>query len=275
MLNKRIYTFPNFVINSLNEFLTYNELITKFGNVLTFIEYYGIISAIPRTWKQIFVNNIPTHEQNRLTFYEMFQNKIRSTSGIYNYIIESPYLVNDNKVKWEIILQKPMDNKFFCTLFERIKYITLCGKLRSFQYRLLNHAILTNKRLFKMKQVDTEKCTFCELETETITHHLWECQTAQHIWQNVKDWFMQKTGRDVSFTVENIIFNNITKNPIDCINIVCLITKQYLYSSRCLKEIPNFYKLKQKIIETHNIEKYIATSMGKLTKHEKKWENFT
>ena len=256
------------------EFLSYNELITKFGNVITFIEYYGILHAIPKTWKQLLKNNRPIPNQNRLTFYEKFQNKLSSTSAIYNYIIDSPYLVNESKIKWEVILQKPMDNKFFCNIFEKIRHITLCGKLRSFQYRLLNHAILTNKRLFKKKEVDTEKCTFCRLETETITHHLWECPTAQHIWQNLKDWFMQKTGRNISFTVENIIFNNITKNPIDSSNIICLITKQYLYSSRCLKEIPNFYKLKIKITETYNIEKYLAISMDKLKKHEKKWKDF-
>ena len=69
------------ILKENNEFLSYNELITKFGNVLTFIEYYGILSAIPRTWKHIFKNNIPTIEQNKFTFYEMFQSKIRSTSG--------------------------------------------------------------------------------------------------------------------------------------------------------------------------------------------------
>ncbi len=197
-----------------------------------------------------------------------------STAAIYDFIIESPYLVNDNKVKWEVCLQKQMDNKFFCSLFKKIRHITLCGKLRSFQYRLLNHAILTNKRLFKMKEVASEKCTFCMLETETVIHHLWECPTAQHIWQNVKNWYLQKTGKDVMFTAENIIFNTVSKNPIDSINTICLIAKQYLYSSRCLKEIPNFHTLKLKISEMYSIEKYVAISMGKLKKHEKKWSNF-
>ena len=70
------------IIKENNEFLSYNELKTKFGNVLTFIEYYGILTAIPKTWKQILKNNMPTPEQNKLTFYEMFQNKLRSTSAI-------------------------------------------------------------------------------------------------------------------------------------------------------------------------------------------------
>ena len=66
----------------------------------------------------------------------------------------------------------------------------------------------------------------------------------------------------------------INKDPIDCINTITLIVKQYLYSTRCLKELPNFYVLKQKIIETYKIEKYIAVSMGKIKKHNDKWKRF-
>ncbi len=34
----------------------------------------------------------------------------------------------------------------------------------------------------------------------------------------------------------------------------------------------NFQNLKQKIIEYHNIEKYLAKGKGKLEKHNKKWK---
>ena len=93
------------IVKENMEFLSYNELITKFGNVMTFIEYYGILHAIPKAWKQLLKNNMPIPNQNKLTFYEKFQNKLRSTSAIYNYIIDSPYLVNESKIKWEVILQ--------------------------------------------------------------------------------------------------------------------------------------------------------------------------
>ncbi len=126
-----------------------------------------------------------------------------------------------------------------------------------------------------MKEVPNENCTFCGTHVETVIHTLWECQVAQHIWQNLKDWLNQKSNVNIVFTVENIIFNNvITKDPIDCINTITLVVKQYLYSTRCLKELPNFYALKQKINNTYNIEKYIAISMGKIEKHNDKLKRF-
>ncbi len=47
--------------------------------------------------------------------------------------------------------------------------------------------------------------------------------------------------------------------PMDWLNTICVITTQYLYSTRCLKMIPNFTCLKQKVLDMHNLEKYIIT----------------
>ena len=71
------------------------------------------------------------------------------------------------------------------------------------------------------------------------------CKTAKHLWNNVKQWVAQKTGKNIVFTLENIILNDITKKPIDSINMICLVVKQYIYSARCLRTIPNFQILKQ------------------------------
>ena len=58
------------------------------------------------------------------------------------------------------------------------------------------------------------------------------------------------------------------------LNTLCLITLQYIYASRCLKNIPNFGHLKSKILEIQNIEKYIAIKNDKVKKHESKWKGF-
>ncbi len=267
-------TYVKDIINENERFMSYPEIIDKFGNVITFTEYYGILQSIPQSWKRD-LRNVQNNQEGDdcSTFFDFFQRKLGHTSAIYDYLIDSPYLVNEQKIIWEDRLQKPMDNKFFCKLFENIKHITLCTKLRSFQFRLLNNAILTNKRLFKMKEVNTEYCTFCNIEVETVLHVLFECNTAQHLWNNVQQWVVQKTGNNIVFTAENVILNHISKNPKDSVNMICLIVKQYIYSSRCLKIIPNFQNLKQKIIEYHNVEKYLAKRIGKLKTHNKKWRD--
>ena len=72
-------------------------------------------------------------------------------------------------------------------------------------------------------------------------------------------------------TRESIILNNVIEKPQHIFNTLILLTKQYLYRKRCLKNIPNIGELQKEIITTHNVEKYLAIQKGSLYKHSKKW----
>ncbi len=63
---------------------SYPEILTKYGNMVTFLEYYGILEAIPQSWKQIIRNNQGTQTVNDLSFFDHFKQKLRCTSAIYN-----------------------------------------------------------------------------------------------------------------------------------------------------------------------------------------------
>ena len=47
--------------------------------------------------------------------------------------------------------------------------------IRSFQLKLLDDIVFTNKRLAKIGYVLHDTCTFCKEETETIYHLFYEC----------------------------------------------------------------------------------------------------
>ena len=125
-----------------------------------------------------------------------------------------------------------------------------------------------------MGKLDTDRCTFCNVEQETIIHLFWECPTAKHIWQQVVNWYNNKTNQNVHISCRKMLLGKVSAKAFHCINTIVLITMQYIYSSRCLKAIPNFYQLKFKILDMHNIEKYIATKNDKLKKHQIKWKGF-
>ena len=48
-------------------------------------------------------------------------------------------------------------------------------KLKWFQYRILYKVQTTNDYLNKRKVTDSDRCTFCKSEQETISHLLWDC----------------------------------------------------------------------------------------------------
>ena len=61
--------------------------------------------------------------------------------------------------------------------------------MRSFQYRLLLRAIVTNKYLYFCKLSQTDKCYFCEVNTETIEHLFWDCSIVKNFWFKVFEKF--------------------------------------------------------------------------------------
>jgi len=48
--------------------------------------------------------------------------------------------------------------------------------LRWFQLRILHNILATNNFLYKIKILNSEKCTFCNNFRETIDHLFWKCE---------------------------------------------------------------------------------------------------
>ena len=155
-----------------------------------------------------------------------------------------------------------------------MKKITLSTKLRSFYYRLMTHSLSTNVQLLKWKKSNTDKCSFCNIEVESIVHLFWECDTSKFLWNQLQTWYKNKTNQNLHLTCRKIFMWKISSKALNCKNTIVLVTLQYLYASRCLNVIPNFSILKSKILEIYNIEKYIATKHNKLKKHNSKWQGF-
>ena len=53
--------------------------------------------------------------------------------------------------------------------------VTRDTELQWLQYRINYRILATNSYLFKIKYIDSDTCSFCNIETETITHLLWDC----------------------------------------------------------------------------------------------------
>ena len=277
MLNKKciardILYVKDFIGNN-NKIMTFEEFRDKYGNVLNFLEYYGIVTAIPQYMKQIIQNNNFEDDIIETKYLEFIYEDLDS-KYFYNESIISQSVLEKITAKWEAIIELPLSTKEMSTILMNVKVITLSTKLRSFYYRLLVHSTITNVQLYKWKMIDSDKCTFCDLAQENIIHLFWDCPTAKHIWGQVTKWYNSKTNQNVVLSCRKILLGKVSTKAFHCINTIVLITMQYIYASRCLKVIPNFTQLKSNILDMHNIEKYIATKNDKLKKHEIKWQSF-
>ena len=137
---------------------------------------------------------------------------------------------------WEKMLDIELSLEDIGVHLKNVYVVMNVSKKRSFQYRLLYNSIVLNPNLKRCKIKQSSNCTFCNIELETITHHLWNCSIVKEFWQAAILFI--KNGLQISINEDrinlmNIIFNTVNENPGHTSNLLVLIAKQFTCRKRC------------------------------------------
>ena len=92
-----------------------------------------------------------------------------------------------------------------------MKRLTVVQKLRSFQYRHLMDAIITNIQLKRWGIKDSNQCTMCREERETCYHMFIECKCVQPIWEEVSKLIREITGVTPDINYRNVVLCEVIK----------------------------------------------------------------
>ena len=230
----------------------------------------SLISAIPKEWQKICKKATTVTPTECL--YDTLVNQKNVTSASYTLLISDNQVMRNKCQAWELDLQIQLTLQELLKSFKHIYLVTNVTKFRSFQYRLLQQSIITNTHLYKWGLKQSELCSFCTKERETILHLLVYCEETAKLWIQMER-FMDNYSKDqINFSTETVIFNRLMDNPIHIKNTICLIIKQFIYKQWCLNESLNVKKCKQYIRNVENSEKYYATKNNNMHKHQKKWK---
>ena len=252
-----------------------NHIMRKFGLPEKLRMHVNmIIHAVPTEWKEIIKHNrINLDAANRQSAFEVATSKIKISKFIYSKLMEksNEELLQKLVEKWALdIPNANFDGKEFENFFQIIPKSIMSPKHRDFQFRLIHRVLVTNKNLRLWKIKESDQCTFCGLECETIKHILWDCMYANRIWEALFNWINNKTNTNIIFTTKDILLG-ITFDEMVVFNCIFIITKQYIYASKCLDQKPDFNQLLSKIKYQKNVEKYTAMKNNKLQFYENKW----
>ena len=149
------------------------------------------------------------------------------------------------------------------------------AKMRVFQFKLIHNILYTNHRLFKMKVVDSETCTFCHSKLETPVHLFYDCDVIY----NLRRELICKIGKSFNvkfedFSKKRMIFGFIMdwKGPHkSLLNHLVLMFKRYVYIEKCKNTQPHLKGLISFISNTKLIELNIAKLKNIEGLHYKKW----
>ena len=141
-------------------------------------------------------------------------------------------------------------------------------KLRSFQYKLLLNAIVTNIQLKRYGVRQDNFCSFCNIGKESYKHLFFECKYVYELWR-----FLDSRLHNVKLNFVNVFTNKIGFNPKQMESSIVLITKYYIYKTRCMNERISVTSCVNYIKNYVLIEEQIAKEKGKTQLHIRKWQD--
>ena len=260
--------------------LTLEELEGKYKLKIPFTEYYGILKAIPSSWKMILRGT----EQEDIEDYKLIdmidENKSPSKI-IYRLLMQEIFEPPHTKVqKWAEHLTLTLHMDEFLRGLERGRTSTINSRLRSFNYNFHMWNVPYERRLYKMGIKASDECQYCKTK-ETLVHLYWTCPQSRRLWERLKLEIKNHLGVEINLTASQCLLNLNDNNnkaqgaTMKSMRILYLICKHYIHLSKCSGEDRNEHGLIGYIIRTYNMEYNIAQSNGSVKLISIKWKKLT
>ncbi len=181
------------------------------------------------------------------------------------HIIKWEEELNNQNIEWKYIFSLPYK-------------ITICTKLRAFQYKYLMRIIPNNSFLFKCKIKPSNLCEFCHMTIDSNKHMFWECINIQSFWSNINELLHTNIlDYTVNLTYECKSFCNAKvpcKKKTVIISFIILLAKYFILKCKSETTIPTIVHFNAYLKRTINIEKTIASMRDKLDKFHSKWNDY-
>jgi hypothetical protein len=264
------------ILNNAGQFLTANEIETKFNIKCDILKYNTLKDAIPQMWRKILKQmKIPTEaiNFNEITCLKI-NTKIKPINNIKN---KDMYWIFVQNVQVIPIICEKIWNKLKLTTSEWKNIFTTPKvirntKIRAFQYKLLYNLIPCNAYLKKIKRSITDKCDTCQ-ELDDITHYIYECHEVKTFWDSFARWWKNCSGEVVSINKKTVLVG-ITENKIknQSLNACILFAKWHIYKNKLDNSSIFFYKYLCELKYILVIEQAIAMRNNKMNTYTNMWQ---
>ena len=152
----------------------------------SFLSCYSLVKAIPKERKAILRDSTVTDENPAS---ESVHNELcshLSAKFVYKKLISNCFVHSTSQA--HLLRKLNLQDVNWQTVYMLPRYCTIDSHTIIFQYKILNNILFLNNRLFKMNIVNSELCSFCEAEPETIIHLLCSCRKVKQLWSSVQQW---------------------------------------------------------------------------------------
>ena len=271
------------IIDKNGKPMSAQALHAKYGiDVSNYLEYNGLISAIPKVWKKILANE-GTNKSNlscdENTLYINLVNKKNDICFSYNkdfywslvQLTAKPAVPAE--LKWYKLLHiEPEKLKHYYKLpFESIRHT----KIQCMQYKIIHGIYTCNLKLYHWKIKPSSVCNYCE-EIDTDTHHFYFCRDMAIFWNSFINWWYHICTNCITNKVLTLtqvmlgVTEKVCHKPQ--LNFLIYLAKWYIFRSKYLEQKCFFVDYLTEVKNNLEIERVIQITNGKLLKYIEMWQ---
>ena len=233
-----------------------------------FLYYYRLIKSIPKQWTSVTDHDVegadadgsqnPTMSILCISnicrwFYPMFLKQTAiEPSKSQQYWTNEVGVIGD----WE---------QYYCCLHN----CTISNKLKMFQYKFLNRAVILNKILFYANKIDSPKCTLCNDFDENMLHLFWECAVTKQYLADVMQRLHGIGLVNPNWNKKSFLLGDPEERNI--VNFTLILVKFVVYRCKIQQTIPKLSILKSELLKWYDVEELVYSKRGDLDGFEKRW----
>ena len=226
----------------------------------------SIKTSIPKIWIQECKDGIKTE----CNIHSKWIKEKKLANKVYKLLTENKNATSNKRFQWCDELHTYIDEATFLRALKQLYTVSNVPKLRSFQFRLLHRGLVLNTHLFHWKMRDTNQCSFCDNDVETLCHIFFNCPEVRKIWDQATQFIANYDSAPLELTPQTVILNKVGRKG-SVSNLIVSIIKQYIYRQRCKNMPLNFEDIRYETWSVQNKEKFIAQKNNKLDRHYAKW----
>ena len=179
------------LMNDDFKIVTFRDFTEKCCLSVSFLEFYGVASAIRSAMKSLKLK--PQDEKDQGFSVQ----KVTAANKPTKFAYKNKILVNKKSTRPQKSQEKwvrdceldAVEDLSWTSIYLLPRLCTLSTKLRNFQFKFLHRRIATNSFLSKIGIKETALCYLCKTDQETLIHLFWECSTTKSFWENVQSFF--------------------------------------------------------------------------------------
>ena len=263
-VNKGVLKISDLLDNH-DQFLSFENFKRKFNVRCTFLDYGGVIAAIPKAWRNEITSNI-ARDVSEPSNADTNNHDTVTAKQARLMLAEKSFSPPTVEITLSNLVTNVKD------VYELPFRVTIESKMRSFQYKLIHNIIRTNLSLHRMKIKESPFCDHCNGQNETLLHRFCECPKAKSFWEDVIKWWNIRRSDNLKPNSCEILYGYKPENTkFHAFNYYLLIAKYHLYLARNQSETPSMKVFLALLESKIKCERQIAIKNSNNKKYEAKW----